>query len=90
MANLIIPRLPFSMRRCAMSVAPYFAKGAGSANMPIQCQLPEICVVFKEEFSSIMMAFPQSSPFAPLRLRVNHLLSHGAAQRRKEAPPKVT
>jgi hemolysin-activating ACP:hemolysin acyltransferase len=34
--------------------------------------------VFEKEFSSIMMAFPQSSRFAALRLRVNRWRSHGA------------
>jgi hypothetical protein len=91
MVNAFAPRLPSSVRRCGGSVAPYFANGAGYANIRIQCQLPEICEVFKEEFSSIMMVFPQYSLFASLRLRVNPLLSHGArrgfvylTQRREE------
>jgi hypothetical protein len=44
--NPFAPRLPFSARRYRGLVAPYFANGAGSANMPIQYQLPEICVGF--------------------------------------------
>jgi hypothetical protein len=78
MPNIFAPRLPFSARRYRGSVTPYFANGAGSAHIPIQCQLPEICVVFERGLSSIMMVFPQSSLFfTPWQLRVNHWLSHG-------------
>ena len=41
--------LPFSARRSRGAVALYFATAVRSANIRIQCQLPEIFVVFGNE-----------------------------------------
>ena len=39
-------RLPSSVRSFGVPVAPYFLLGAGSENIRIQCQLPEISGTF--------------------------------------------
>jgi hypothetical protein len=93
MSNAFALHLPFSMRRYRGSVAPYFANGAGSANMPIQYQLPEICVVFlKRVFfnnDGLFAVFPLRG-FAPLREPLalsrragRFCLSHAKTRRRE-------
>jgi hypothetical protein len=40
------PRLPAPLRRRCVAHVPYFANKTGSANIPIQCQLPEVSGIF--------------------------------------------
>jgi hypothetical protein len=83
------------MRRYNASTEPHFPNDAGSTNIRIQCQLPEISELFGSGalFKKIT-AFSSSllRAFAPSRLRVNHLHPHGVrrglmylTQRRKGA-----
>jgi hypothetical protein len=48
MINAIALRAPFSLHRFHMSVASDFSNNVGRENIRIQCQLPEISVVFYE------------------------------------------
>lgn len=52
-ANPLVPRLPFSARRYRGSVAPYFATAVRSANIRVQCQLPEFSGGFGEEMRAL-------------------------------------
>ncbi len=46
MVDVFTSYFPISMRRCGVPITPYFSHLAGSENIPIQCQLPEISGTF--------------------------------------------
>jgi hypothetical protein len=75
-------RLSFSMRRRAVSAAPYFSNGEGSANVRIQCQLPEFSVVFARAALFKKSPLSRLHFFASSRLRVNPLHPHGVRRGR--------
>jgi hypothetical protein len=62
--------LPFSARRSRGAVALYFAAAARSANIWIQCQLPEISVVFGNEARALAAAsFSHGAHYAMIAFR---------------------
>ena len=83
-------RSPLSMLHCGPSAVPHFSHCAGCVNIPIQCQLPEICAVFESgvllriiTFSHLLLrdfARDQSGRAA----RLEGLGVHAKAQRREE------
>ena len=84
------PCLPFSVRRYGVSLVPYFPHRAGSENIPIQCQLPEISGTFWKGHILKIIALPlhafapSREPLARSRRAARPDLFRTKARRRKE------